>query len=156
MKNSYEFYFAYGSNLLKKQIKRRCPSSITLCKASKENARLCFPVRSKMRENMGVASIKFEKGSTVEGIIYQLTPEDLENLDKYEGNGKRYRRKKIFVRLNDRSKKLVWSYLALSDSPNEFRPSDNYLGLIIKGAKEHNLTKGYIENIKKSAESLDL
>ena len=156
MKNSYELYFAYGSNLLKKQIERRCPSSITLCKASRENSRLCFPVRSIKRENMGVASIKFEKGSIVEGVIYQLTLEDLENLDKHEGNGRRYRRKKIFVRSNNNSKKLAWSYIALTDNSNDYRPSENYLGLIIKGAKEHNLSKEYIKNLIRYAGSLDM
>ena len=147
MKKEYELYFAYGSNLYKKQMKKRCRSSVALFKANKKNARICFPVKSKMRENMGVASIQYKRGSIVEGVVYQLTRHDMENLDKFEGNGKRYTRKRVYVSLNDNSKKLAWTYIAQTDSPDEYRPSVKYLSLIIKGAKEHKLSKKYIKHL---------
>ena len=143
--NNTEFYFAYGSNLFQKQMKKRCPSSVALYKATKINSRLCFPLKSKNRENMGVASINYELGSIVEGVIYRLSREDLEILDKFEGNGKRYTRKKIFIRLKDESKKLVWTYIASTAGSVEHAPSKNYLELIIMGAKEHKLSKQYLQ-----------
>lgn len=131
-------------------MKKRCPSSTALCTASKENTGLCYPVKSEKRENMGVASIRYEQGRKVEGVIYRLTLEDLENLDKFEGNCKRYNRKKIYVSLSDNLKKLVWTYIAASDSSNYNRPSEQYLGLIIEGAKENNLSQEYINYLIKS------
>ena len=143
-----DFYFAYGSNLFQQQMESRCPTFKFISLASKKNSMLCFPVRSKKRENMGVASIKHKPGSIVEGVIYALGGNDLEKLDQFEAKGINYNRKKIFVTLSDNSSMLVWTYIANSDHSEEFRPSKDYLDLIIRGAVQHGLSKNYIEFLK--------
>jgi len=149
MKNKYQLYFAYGSNLNFTQMKKRCPSAKVVSKAKKLNYTLCFPIISKKRENMGVASIKKSKGNIVEGVLYLISSMDLLQLDKFEAIGQRYKRKKVFVNLNDNKKKLVWTYIAISDHKENYPPSVAYLNLILAGAEEHNLSKNYIIDIKK-------
>jgi len=149
MNNQYQLYFAYGSNLNYSQMKKRCHTAEVVSRARKLNHKLCFPIISKNRGNMGVASIKKSKGNTVEGVIYSISNKDLQTLDKFEASGHRYKRKKVFVNLNEDKKKLVWTYIAISDHVENYLPSDSYLNLIISGAKEHRLPKKYIERIKK-------
>ena len=142
------YYFAYGSNLNFQQMKKRCPGSRLISRAEKNNHKLCFPIISSKRGNSGVASIKRSEGNTVEGFVYQITSEDLEKLDKYEALGKRYLRKKIFVTKPGKIKRLVWTYIAISDHMKNYPPSGEYLDLILTGAKYHKLSKNYINRIK--------
>ncbi len=144
-----QYYFSYGSNLKFTQLKKRCPSAEIFSKAKKHNHKLCFPIVSKKRENMGVASIKRSRGNAVEGVIYRISNNDLKALDKFEANGHRYARKKVFVYISKSKIMLVWTYVAISDHLENHPPSDSYLALIISGAKEHDLSNSYINKLKK-------
>ena len=145
----YHYYFAYGSNLNFRQMKKRCPGTRIISRAEKNNHTLCFPMVSSMRGNSGVASIKKSKGNTVEGVVYRITAEDMKSLDEFEALGKRYTRKKIYIFKPGNIKKLVWTYVAISDHQNNFRPSAEYLDLILSGAKFHKLSNGYMNKIIK-------
>ncbi len=149
MKNEYQLYFAYGSNLNFTQMKKRCPSAKVVSKAKKLNYTLCFPIISKKWGNKGVASIKKSKGDIVEGVLYLISSMDLLQLDKFEANGHRYERKKVYVSLDKNIKKLTWTYIAISDHKENYPPSMAYLNIILAGAEEHNLSKNYIIDIKK-------
>lgn len=141
-------YFAYGSNLKFSQMKKRCPGAEFVSKAKKINHILCFPIISSKRRNSGVASIKKSNGNVVEGVVYRISEGDLSKLDEFEAVGKRYKRKKVYIIKPDNLKKLVWTYFAISRHEKNFNPSKEYLGLILSGAREHKLSKNYIEKIK--------
>jgi len=145
----HELYFAYGSNLNYRQMKKRCLSAEVVSKAKKHNYELCFPIISKKRGNKGVASIKELKGSAVEGVVYRISNNDLMKLDRFEANGLRYLRKKVFVKLKGNIKKLVWTYIANSGHEENYKPGNEYLNLILSGAEQHKLSKNYINKIKK-------
>jgi gamma-glutamylcyclotransferase (GGCT)/AIG2-like uncharacterized protein YtfP len=130
-------------------MKKRCPSAKVVSKAKKLNYKLCFPIISQKRGNKGVASIKKSKGNVVEGALYHISSMDLLQLDKFEANGHRYERKKVYVSLKNNIKKLVWTYIAISDHLENNLPSDLYLNLFISGASEQKLSKKYIERLKR-------
>lgn len=143
-----EVYFAYGSNINMKQMKLRCPSVQFRSKAVLQGYRFAFPLRSK-RWGGGVAGILIEKGEEVEGVVYELSEEDLERLDKFEGVDKeRYYRKKVKVVLGDGSSIEAWTFFPNSDKKSSFLPSKKYLETILEGAREHQLSKHFIENLK--------
>ncbi len=148
MTESQQLYFAYGSNLKFSQMIKRCPGAEFVSKAKKINHILCFPIISSKRGNSGVASIKKSNGNVVEGVVYRISTGDLERLDKFEAVGNRYIRKKIYIIKPGNIKKLVWTYFAISRHEKNFNPSKEYLGLILSGAREHKLSKNYIEKIK--------
>ena len=77
-------YFAYGSNLHKVQMKKRCPGSRPVCKATLHNHKMIY--------RRGVATIEPSPGSKVYGAIYIITDKDLVPLDKYEGYPQLYYR----------------------------------------------------------------
>jgi len=69
-------YFAYGSNLHKAQMKRRCPDSVPLERLSIKNWKLVF---------RGVADIVPQPDSILNGALYRVSPKDIAALDRYEG-----------------------------------------------------------------------
>jgi gamma-glutamylcyclotransferase len=70
-------YFAYGSNLSLSQMSSRCPSSTPLGIASLKNHKWIINTR-------GFANI-IPGQSEVWGLVYSLTPTDINRLDKNEG-----------------------------------------------------------------------
>lgn len=76
-------YFAYGSNLDPVQMRRRCPRSTPLGRATLRQHRLVFP-RPCAHWGGGVAGIEPHEPSNVEGVLYHLTDADLAALDACE------------------------------------------------------------------------
>ena len=71
-------YFAYGSNMWRAQMNRRCPGNVWLGQAGLPDYRWIISRR-------GYASIVASPGDDVYGIVYGLTPTDEQALDEYEG-----------------------------------------------------------------------
>lgn len=79
------WYFAYGSNLNVEQMKRRIGERKAERKAVLKNYRLTFNGCSTKWGNRGVADIEKIEGSSVKGVIYRISEEQLDWLDKCEG-----------------------------------------------------------------------
>ncbi len=77
-------YFAYGSNLNKKQMQERCPDSKPLFTAVLPNYKLIFVGWSRQWKG-AVASIQASRGDRVRGAVYEISDLCLRRLDKYEG-----------------------------------------------------------------------
>ncbi len=77
------YYFAYASNLSKKQMQARCPDSQPKFIATLPNYKLVFT--GWFREwRGGKASIKSVRGEKVRGAIYEVSEACLRQMDKYE------------------------------------------------------------------------
>ena len=77
-------YFAQGSYIDRPQMLVCCPDADFIAAARLHDYRLCFPRWSKVR-NSAVAGIQPEKGEITRGVLYELTPRDLQRLDLVEG-----------------------------------------------------------------------
>lgn len=88
------YYFAYGSNLLMEQMSNRCPSSLPHTRGILRDYKLVYKANPRGR---GVADVIKSKGDKVYGAIYEVTPEDLKKLDRYEGRPTVYDRKTVKV-----------------------------------------------------------
>lgn len=143
-----ELYFAYGSNINMKQMKERCPSASFFSKAILRNYRLDFPRRSE-RWGGGVAGIIIDDSNFVEGVIYELTFDDLQKLDSFEGvKENRYKKKEVSVEIQDGRLIKVWAYFANTQDGWPFAPSRKYIETIIEGAKEHDLSERLIKHLQ--------
>ena len=142
-----EHYFAYGSNLNVEQMKRRCPSAEIVCNAKLMDYQIGFP-RTHRNWSGGVASVLEEKHKFVEGVIYKITDEDLVKLDHMENveGGEYFRLKKEFVNTSDEIVES-WIYIAHQMEGAPFHPSNEYIETIIKGAKTHNLSDIFIDEL---------
>ena len=117
-------YFAFGSNLNRKQIKRRCKNSRFISRHILKNYQLVF------RSKYGAADVQRKKGSSVLGAIYDISKADEKKLDVYEEFPKVYV-KKYFKILG---KKVMFYYM--SSKTKQVKPSRRYLNSIIQGYKD--------------------
>ena len=128
-------YFAFGSNLNQKQMKKRCKDSKYIGCYSLKNYKLVF--RNYFLGG-GVADIQKDKNSTVLGAIYKISKKDEKELDVYEDYPKTYI-KKYFKLLG---KKVMFYYMPKKTM--HVPPSKRYLNLIIQGYKDCGYKNNYI------------
>ncbi len=120
-------YFAYGSNLYHKQMKKRCRDSVYIKCYILKNYKLYF------RDNFlggGVADIQKRKKSQVLGALYRISKRDEKKLDIYENFPKTYIKKYFKIS----GKKVMFYYMPKKTKFNA--PSRRYKNLIIQGYKD--------------------
>lgn len=87
-------YFAYGSNMNQDQMSNRCPDSRLLGKAVLPDHQIAFTRFSSNWES-AVADILVSPGHSVWGLLYEISQDDLEKLDRMEGHPRIYQRKRL-------------------------------------------------------------
>ncbi len=128
-------YFAFGSNLNQKQMKRRCKDSKYIGCYSLKNYKLVF---RNFFLGGGVADVQKHKNSSVLGAIYKISKKDEKKLDEYEDFPKTYI-KRYFKLLG---KKVMFYYMPKKSK--HILPSKRYLNLIIQGYKDCGYRNNYI------------
>ncbi len=128
-------YFAFGSNLYQKQMKKRCKDSKYIGCHKLKGYKLVF---RHMYYGGGVADVERKKNSTVLGAIYKISKQDEKKLDVYEDFPHVYVKKyfKLFGR------KVMFYYMPKKSKP--IPPSKRYLNLIIKGYRDCGYKNNYI------------
>tara|TARA_Y100001970_G_C13596100_1_gene537907 strand:+ start:44 stop:484 length:441 start_codon:yes stop_codon:yes gene_type:complete len=138
-------YFAFGSNLNKRQMKRRCKDSKYVGCYTLKNYKLCFRTGNLSQGTMegGVADIQKNKNSKVLGAIYKISNKDEKKLDIYEDFPFLYVKKyfKLF------GKKVMFYYMP--KKTKHVNPSKRYLNIIKKGYKDCGYRDTYIVVSKK-------
>jgi len=138
------FYFAYGSNMNHKQMKNRCSDSHFLNSAFLKGYKFVYDGWSKKREG-AVANIIETNGKNdiVLGGLFEISENDLNKLDYYEGYPKYYTRQKFKVEDDSKSYNAI-VYFRTGKEPGN--PSDNYRKTVLEGARNCNLPEEYINN----------
>lgn len=131
------YYFAYASNLNKKQMAERCPDSKPRFTATLPNYKLVFAGWSRQWRG-GVASIKPLRGERVRGAIYEITDQCLRRLDRYEGYPHNYNHLKVTVFGEDDEPVEAVTYIK-SGQLEETQPSKEYLAVIQQGYRDWRL-----------------
>jgi gamma-glutamylcyclotransferase (GGCT)/AIG2-like uncharacterized protein YtfP len=127
-------YFAYGSNLNKKQMKERCPDAKPKFKAVLPNYKLFFTGWSREWKG-GTASIKPVRGQNVPGAVWDISESDLRRLDRYEGYPTNYDRINVLVINEDGVAGKAITYIKRQQS-DETKPSAEYLAIIRQGYRD--------------------
>jgi len=128
------YYFAYGSNLNKKQMMERCPDSKPVFTATLPNYKLVFTGWSRQWRG-GVASIKSFRGDRVRGAIYEVSEQCLRQLDRFESG---YNRFKVTVLGEDSEPIEAITYIKAGQL-EETPPSKEYLAVIQQGLRDWRL-----------------
>jgi gamma-glutamylcyclotransferase len=128
------YYFAYGGNLSKKQMKERCPDSKPLFVAVLPNFKLVFTGWSRQWRG-GIASIKASRGDKVRGAVYEVSDVCLRQLDRYEAG---YRRMNITVFDEDNEAHQVMTYIRQGQL-EETMPSREYGTVLKQGYRDWGL-----------------
>lgn len=140
-------YFAYGSNLSIKQMKKRCPECRLLGKAVLDGYRWIISTN-------GYASIVRSEKDQVHGLIYELSASDEEKLDGYEGVAQgAYRKENIPVKLAFRP--LV-CLVYIDPVEKEGSPRQEYIKRINAGLADADLPDEYVDRYIRRFIPIDL
>ncbi len=122
------YLFSYGSNTLQ-QLATRVEHELYGEAAFLSGYRRVFRGWSHKWDG-GVASLKKESGGVVYGSLVEVSPIDLEYLDRYEGVPAKYKRNNVMVTTDDGRRVKAVAYVATSRTFNE--PSDEYICAVAK------------------------
>ena len=122
------FYFAYGSNLNRRQFAARCPGSRPVAAAVLRGYRLAF-------RGSGCADIVCEKGGLVSGALYAVTEHDVAALNRYEGVPTYYHRVTVFVKDSAGTLRKAFAYKMRNDAADA-TPSLSYVLTIVCGCRD--------------------
>src|SRR5690606_1503789 len=127
-------YFAYGSNLDGAQMRRRCPSARLGGAAILDGYGLGFAGRSASWGG-GVATVVRDREGRVPGLVWAVSADDLERLDRCEGHPFAYRRKRLLVDTGEARRRRVHVYV--KDDAEQALPTEAYLGVIWRAYRRH-------------------
>lgn len=127
------YYIAYGSNLNILQMRMRCPQSRIVGTGELKDWRLLF----KGSRTGSYLTIEREKGFTVPVAVWEVTPEDEQRLDRYEGFPAFYYKKEMCISVKGiRTGKVrlrpVFVYIMHEERPLGI-PSNGYVYTCLEG-----------------------
>jgi Gamma-glutamyl cyclotransferase, AIG2-like len=137
-------YFAYGSNLDRAAMKRRCPAARALGTATLEGYSFFIGVG-------GWGSVKPSAGGRVHGVLWALTPRDVAALHAYELlHAGLYDVRHLSVRAG------TWLmpamvYLLRRGKAGQAKPG--YIELIAAAARDWKLPEAYIRSVERWSRS---
>ena len=144
-------YFAYGSNMLRERLRRRCQSAKAIGVAVASGYVLKFSKGSDDKSGKATLVISTEPKRQVFGELFDIEDGDLCKLDEAEGKGKGYNRcDKFSVTVApDWKQAQVTTYIASACAIDDsLKPYDWYLALAIAGALQHKLPETWIAKLR--------
>lgn len=128
-------YFAYGSNMAVSQMHQRCPGCRRLGKASLPGYKWIITTR-------GYANVVADEQATVEGILYELSRDDEEALDRFEGVATGCYDKAI--KTISFGEGAVEALVYIDPVADEGVPQDEYVERMARALTEANLSPHYV------------
>lgn len=146
-------YFGYGSNMLTERLRHRCPSAEPYATAELPGYALSFSKPSS--DGSGKAAPMERAGASLHGVLFTINVDELNTLDRVEGEGSDYRRTLVEVRsaCNSAPLKAV-TYFAIKYADGLF-PFKWYQALVLAGAMQHNLPEHHQNHIKQFQTRID-
>lgn len=137
-------YFAYGMNTNKEQMSWRCPKAVSLGAAELPEYELAFRTH---------ADITVVPGSSMEGVLWEITEDCLAALDQLEGYPTYYTRYTVDVfHENTWKKALVYKM----NSGDLQTPSAGYLRMLVEGYSDHGVNLQQLYQAVDDAEQHEL
>jgi cation transport regulator ChaC len=137
-------YFAYGSNLSRAAMRRRCPGARAAGPALLEGYRFFIGID-------GWGSVKPSAGDRVHGVVWRLTPRDIAALHAYEQlHAGLYDVRHLPVRMAARR---VPAMVYLLRRRAAGQPKPGYIELIAASARDWNLPERYIRSVERWSRS---
>jgi hypothetical protein len=138
-------YFAYGSNMDKTAMARRCPQARVLGLARLARHRFFITTD-------GTASVRRHPNTDVLGVLYELSFADLTRLDRYEDLASG-----LYVKISQpvlrQGAASVRALLYIGTAMNTGEPKPLYLEAIIGSARDWRMPETYIAYLESLASS---
>ena len=139
--------FVYGPDSLQARVYDRIGPSEVVGGAMLEDWALEFNKPNMKNKDEGLANIVEAAGRRVFGVVYDLTPKQLETLDGYFGG---YTRTGVEVNMSgetaEKRSAATWFARRIKSG---LRPSKSALELTTRGAKENGAPDAFLDELKK-------
>lgn len=145
MKQKERYYIAYGSNLNLEQMNWRCPGAIPVQVSWLNGWRLMFK-GSKSGNYLTIEKAGRDEDSRVPIVIYKITPEDEEELDRYEGFPTFYYKRnfQFLKKINGQSKPFTAFAYIMHEDRKCGVPSMRYMETCREGYADFGLDEKYL------------
>ncbi len=121
-----------------RQMKARCPNARRIGTAVLTHHRLQIDGR-------GVATVTACEGSSVHGVVWDITATDEASLDRYEGVPNYYVKQYFAVQFDDGAQSML---IYTSTTRSNGSPLSGYLERIIAAAEESDLPTDYVAKLR--------
>lgn len=144
---SKRFYVAYGSNLNIRQMKYRCPGAKLYGTGEIQDYELQF----KGNPDSAFATIALKEGSSVPVAVWEISKQNEQALDRYEGYPSHYFKRNVSVQLD--SEEVDAMVYIMNLKMNFGLPSPYYYGTVYEGYNDCGLDTDVLDKaILESAE----
>lgn len=139
-----EIYFAYGSNMDRERIRKRCPSATILGLGILEEYKLVFNTVGNKAEGKGggIANIIPSPGHVVYGVLYRIPKKELERLNNIEIE-MNYEVKVLKIRMHNFETIRAVIYVGNNSMESKYSPTKEYKNFIVKGMRENQFPVDY-------------
>ena len=146
-------YFGYGSNLSTKYTKPYFPSAQVVKRAMLPNYHIEFRKYSTDLEG-GISTIIEAPGEFVEGIIYEVSEEEIAEMDILEDVPQGLYKRETFMVIDKEGKWEKVDLYRVCTPKGPFTPSKKYVSYMLEGMAEHSFEEEYVKRFKDIYESL--
>jgi len=149
-----ELYFAYGSNVDKERIRKRCRSARIIAVGKLKNHEIIFNMIGNKSEGKGggIANIRRANGSHVYGVLYRIDAGELDKLNTLEIS-MNYEIEKLDISVSELVSATAIVYICKEKSEDIYVPTRSYKEFILNGMKERKFPEDYRESVKSKMES---
>ena len=140
-------YFGYGSNMSTRYLMKRrkiipVSSSVGLLK----DYQLIMNMGGPNFLEPSFANIRELEGSNVEGVVHEIDKKDLQKIVNTEGED--YELVKLSIDVCGKNK-TAYTLIYKTNEIRDIPPSKRYLKILIRAAKENNLSTNYIKSLER-------
>jgi hypothetical protein len=136
------FYFAYGANMSSRYLTNiRNIQVLSTTRAILYGYTLTFNLKGRNFLEPGFSNISPSENEHVEGVVHQISKQDLNKILKSEPT--QYKMTDVEVMV-DGEKVTAKTFVHIAEPNVSYRPSKRYLNLLTDAAKEHGLSESYI------------
>ena len=141
------FYFGYGSNMSTQYlVKRRKIIPVSSNVGVLEGYQLIMNMGGPNFLEPSFANIRKRKGYSVEGVVHEIYEKDLQKIVNTEGEDYEVVTLLIYV---SGKKKTAYTLIYKTNETKDIPPSKRYLKILVRAAKENNLSESYIKNLER-------
>jgi len=143
------WYFAYGSNMNRAIfLDRRAMHPLAIRRGWLDGYWLCFNIPIGPGER-GVANVVPDVAARTWGVLYLLTAEEFDHLDRTElVHLGVYQRLPVEVAVDGEERVPAFTYRSAMTQEGR-KPSARYRGLLVEGARQHGLVPEYVEYLER-------
>jgi hypothetical protein len=133
-------HFAYGSNMSRTLMHRRCPTAVAIGTARLDHWRFLVT-------RDGYASIVPAPGDAVQGVLWRLSPRDLAAVNAYESLDSGLYRRRMLPVICGRQRVAALVYVGRERRAG--RPRPGYQDLVVQAARDWDLPDDYIRALQR-------